>query len=69
MAIRTCGDVGLGRGTLARRQRLSGVRARHLALLATVLMKRIHHFSASTVRACRSFCSLERMRVLMVPSG
>ena len=61
--------MGFGRGNLARRQRLSGVRAGHLALLAAVPIERAHGFPASAVSACRSLCSPERMRVLMVPSG
>src|SRR6185436_4082631 len=68
-AIAARGDMGFGRGNLARRQRLSGIRTRYLALLAGVPFQLDHDVSASAVSACRSLCSPERMRVLMVPSG
>ena len=41
--------MGFGRGNFARRQRLSGVRARYLALLAAVPMERTHGFPTSAV--------------------
>src|ERR1700751_5069203 len=68
LAIRARGNVGFGRGNLARRQDLQGVGARYLALLATVAMTRTHGFPGSAVSVWRSLYSPERMRVLMVPS-
>src|SRR5690606_892788 len=69
LAVRARLDVCLDRGHFARRQDLQGVGACDLALLAAVTMERTHGFPASAVSSCRSLCSPERMRVLMVPSG
>jgi hypothetical protein len=67
-AIRARGDVRLCRGNLAPRQGLSCVGAGYLALLAAIPIGRRHGLPVSAVSACRSLCSPERMRALMVPS-
>jgi hypothetical protein len=61
--------MSFDRDNLARRQGLQGVGARYFALFTVAPMERTQGFPASAASVCRSLCSPERMRVLMVPSG